>query len=265
MLNFAANLSMLYGELPFLDRFAAAGRAGFSGVEYVGPYAFEAADIAERLKAAKLAQVLFNFPAGDWDAGERGITCLPDRIEEFRAGVPKAIAYAKALGCTRINALAGKAPVGVDPALLRATFVANLRFAAQALADAGIELVIEAINTRDIPGFFLSTSAQAFAVMDDVGHANCRFQYDIYHMQRMEGELAATIERNLARIGHIQLADNPGRHEPGSGEINYAYLFSVLERLNYAGWIGCEYVPHTTTDAGLGWLIAYRQAQHATT
>jgi hydroxypyruvate isomerase len=262
-LKFAANLTMLYTELDFLDRFAAAHKAGFRGVEFLFPYAYPHEELARRLNAAGLAQVLFNLPAGDWAAGERGIAALPDRVDEFRAGIPQAIAYAKALGCTQINALAGKIPAGADHARLHATFVDNLRFAANALGDAGIRLVIEAINTRDIPGFFLSTSAQAFAIIDEVGSPNLRFQYDIYHMQRMEGELAATIEANLARIGHLQLADTPGRHEPGTGEINYPFLFTVLERAGYDGWIGCEYVPQNGTDAGLGWLSDYRHVAHA--
>jgi hydroxypyruvate isomerase len=209
------------------------------------------------LRAAGLKQVLFNLPAGDWAAGERGIACLPDRVDEFRAGVAQAIAYAKRLGCTQVNCLAGKTPAGVDPAAVRATLVANLRYAAQALGDAGITLLLEPVNTRDIPGFAVSTSTDALAIIDETGSTNIKLQYDIYHMQRMEGELAATIERNFARIAHIQLADNPGRHEPGTGEINYPFLFATLERLGYAGWIGCEYVPATTTDAGLGWFHAY--------
>jgi hydroxypyruvate isomerase len=262
MLKFAANLTMLYTELDFLDRFAAAQQAGFAGVEFLFPYAYPATEIAQRLDAAGLEHVLFNLPAGDWTAGERGITALPDRVEEFRAGIPDAIAYANALGCTQLNALAGKVPAQGDVAEMHATFVENLRYAAQALGDAGIRLVIEAINTRDVPGFFLSTSAQAFAIIDEVGSPNLRFQYDIYHMQRMEGELAATLTSNLARIGHLQLADNPGRHEPGTGEINYPFLFAALERAGYDGWIGCEYLPSNGTDAGLGWLAEYRQLAH---
>jgi len=264
MLKFAANLTMLYTELDFLDRFAAAQQAGFAGVEFLFPYAYPQTDLAQRLNAAGLEQVLFNLPAGDWAAGERGITALPDRVDEFRAGIPQAIAYAKALGCTQINALAGKVPAGGDRSRMHATFVDNLRYAAHALGEAGIRLVIEAINTRDIPGFFLSSSAQAFAIIDEVGSPNLRLQYDIYHMQRMEGELAATLAANLARIGHLQLADNPGRHEPGTGEINYPFLFTVLERAGYDGWIGCEYIPQNGTDAGLGWLSDYRQLAHAT-
>jgi hydroxypyruvate isomerase len=240
MLKFAANLTMLYGELDFLDRFEAAARAGFAGVEYLFPYPHAAARLAERLRGAGLAQVLFNLPAGDWAAGERGIACLPDRVDEFRAGVATAIGYAGALGCKRVNCLAGKAPAGMDPEDLRTTFVANLTYAARALADAGVTLLIEPVNTRDIPGSYLSTSAHALDIMDDVASDNLKLQYDVYHMQRMEGELAATLAANAARIGHIQVADNPGRHEPGTGEINYSFLFAHLERIGYGGWIGCE-------------------------
>lgn len=257
MPKFAANLSMLFPELDFLDRFGAAARAGFRAVEYLFPYAYEADDLATRLQRDGLRQVLFNLPAGDWAVGERGIACLPDRVAEFRDGVDRAIAYATALRCPRVNALAGKLPASVPVDDAHRTFVANLRYAAAKLADAEIGLTIEAINTHDIPGFFLSRSAQAFAILDEVGSPNLTFQYDIYHMQRMEGELATTMRGNLARIGHIQLADNPGRHEPGTGEIAYPFLFDVLDRAGYDGWIGCEYVPAGDTVAGLAWANAY--------
>ena len=263
MPKFAANLTMLYSELDFLERFEAAAHAGFTGVEYLFPYAFGQAQLAERLHAAGLTQVLFNLPAGDWTAGERGIACLPDRIDEFRSGVAQAIAYGTALGCARVNCLAGKAPAGANSEDLHRTFVANLRFAAQKLADAGMLLVIEPVNTYDIPGFYLSTSAHGFALIDEVGSNNLKLQYDIYHMQRMQGELAATLENNFARIGHVQLADNPGRHEPGTGEINYPFLFALLDRIGYDGWIGCEYVPLTTTDSGLGWFGEYARSASA--
>ncbi|OZG73950.1 hydroxypyruvate isomerase [Hahella sp. CCB-MM4] len=258
MPRLAANLSMLFTELEFLDRFDAAAKAGFRGVEYLFPYDFPAEEIASRLKNNNLTQVLFNLPAGDWAAGERGIACLPDRTGEFREGVSKAIDYAQALGCKQINCLAGIAPQG---ALSRAeeTFVENLRYAANQLEQAGIQLVIEAINTRDIPGFFLKNTRQALEIVEAVGSGNIALQYDIYHMQIMEGDLARTIEDNLASIKHIQLADNPGRHEPGTGEINYHYLFKFLDRIGYQGWVGCEYKPATTTEAGLGWLTAYGQ------
>jgi len=253
MPKFAANLSMLFTELPFLDRFEAAARADFTAVEFLFPYAWPAQDIKQRLDAHGLKLVLHNLPAGDWDAGERGIACHPDRIEEFHAGVAKAIAYATTLGVSQVNCLAGKAPAGVSDALLRSTFVNNLKFAATELKGAGLKLLIEPINHFDIPGFYLNTTAQALAILDEVAADNAFVQYDIYHAQRMEGELAATMQKHLARIGHIQLADNPGRNEPGSGEINYPFLFKHLERIGYSGWIGCEYKPATTTEAGLGW------------
>ena len=253
MPRFAANLTMLFTEVPFLDRFERAARAGFPAVEFLFPYAFPAEEIRRRLDAHGLALVLHNLPAGDWDAGERGIACLPDRVDEFRTGVATAIGYAKALSVTQLNCLAGKAPTGADPALLQRTLVDNLRFAATALREAGIRLLLEPINTVDIPGFFVNRSAQALVLIDEVGADNLFLQYDLYHAQRMEGELAATLEKHLARIAHVQLADNPGRHEPGTGEINYPFLFAHLDRIGYSGWIGCEYKPATTTEAGLHW------------
>ena len=260
MPRFAANLSMLFTEQPFLDRFERAARAGFTAVEFLFPYDHPVAEIRQRLDANRLELVLHNLPAGDWAAGERGITCLPDRVDEFRAGVATAIAYATALGVPRLNCLAGKTPGGCSDATIRATFVQNLRFAAKALQEVGIQLLIEPVNTFDIPGFHLSRTAQALAIIDEVGSDNLFVQYDIYHAQRMEGELIATMTANLARIGHIQLADNPGRHEPGTGEINYPQVFAALDRIGYAGWIGCEYKPATTTPAGLGWLESARRA-----
>jgi len=263
MPKFAANLSMLFTEHAFLDRFAAAAGAGFRGVEYLFPYDHSEADVARALRAANLEQVLFNLPAGDWGAGERGIACLPERVDEFRAGVAKAISYAKALGCTRLNCLAGKVPASLPRDDAHRTFATNLRYASAELERSGIALVAEAINTYDIPGFFLSRSDQAFALIDEVGSANLTLQYDIYHMQRMEGELAATLRGHLAKIGHVQLADNPGRHEPGTGEIRYPFLFDVLDEIGYTGWIGCEYVPASGTLAGLGWANTYLKPTHA--
>ena len=254
MAKFAANLSMLFTELPFLDRFEAAAKAGFKAVEFLFPYAWTAEEIKQRLDDHGLTLVLHNLPAGDWDAGERGIACHPDRVEEFRAGVVKAVAYAKVLGVGQLNCLAGKAPAGVSDPLLHQTLVDNLKFAASALQAAGLRLLIEPINSFDIPGFYLNFTSQALSILDEVGADNAFVQYDIYHAQRMEGELAATMQKHLARIGHIQLADNPGRNEPGTGEINYPFLFKHLERIGYSGWIGCEYKPATTTEAGLGWL-----------
>ncbi|SME92232.1 hydroxypyruvate isomerase [Pseudogulbenkiania subflava] len=256
MPKFAANLTMLFTELPFLERFQAAAEAGFQGVEYLFPYAFAKDVLAEQLERHGLVQVLHNLPAGDWEAGERGIACHPDRVDEFQDGVGRAIDYARALGCTQLNCLAGIAPAGVPQDTLHETFVANLRFAAAQLQRAGIRLLIEPINTFDIPGFYLNRTAQAAAILDAVGSDNLFIQYDIYHAQRMEGELAGTIAKHLPRIAHIQLADNPGRHEPGSGEINYPWLLRHIDGLGYDGWIGCEYKPATTTREGLGWIKA---------
>ena len=265
MPRFAANLSMLFTEVPFLDRFERAARAGFTSVEFLFPYPFVTAEIKSRLDANRLKIVLHNLPAGDWDAGERGIACLPDRVAEFRAGVAKAVAVGTALNVPQINCLAGKAPAGVDDALLRQTLVENLRFAAAELKKVGIKLLIEPINNYDIPGFWLNKTDKALGIIDEVGSDNLFLQYDAYHAQRYEGELAATIHKHLARIAHIQVADNPGRNEPGTGEINYSFLFAHLDRIGYTGWIGCEYKPATTTEAGLGWLEAARRQLRATT
>ena len=254
MPRFAANLTMMFTEVPFLDRFEPAAQAGFKAVEFLFPYAFEAGEIQRRLADNGLKLVLHNLPAGDWDAGERGIACHPDRVDEFRAGVGRAIAYAQVLGVRQLNCLAGKAPAGVSDELLRSTFVENLRFAAHALKATGLKLLIEPINTFDIPGFYLNRTAQAADILAEVGADNAFIQYDIYHAQRMEGELAATLQKHLPRIGHVQLADNPGRNEPGTGEIHYPFLFAHLDRIGYDGWVGCEYKPATTTQAGFGWL-----------
>ena len=254
MPKFAANLTMLFTEHAFLDRFEAAAKAGFKAVEFLFPYAWTAEEIKQRLDANGLTLVLHNLPAGDWDAGERGIACYPDRVSEFRDGVGKAIAYAKVLGVGQLNCLVGKAPAGVSEDLLRQTVIENLRFAAAELQKAGLRLLIEPINTFDIPDFYLSRTVQAIEILDEVGADNAFVQYDIYHAQRMEGELANTAQKHLARIGHVQLADNPGRNEPGTGEINYAFLFTHLDRIGYDGWIGCEYKPTATTEAGLGWI-----------
>jgi len=257
MVKFAANLTMLFGEVDFLERFEAASRAGFHGVEYLFPYPYKKEQLVEKLQKHGLVQVLHNLPAGDWGAGERGIACLPDRVSEFQEGVGKAIDYATALGCKQINCLAGITPKNLPVDKVKQTFVDNLKFAAGKLADAGIRLLVEPINTRDIPGFYLCRTAQALEIFEAVGSSNLYLQYDIYHMQIMEGDLAPTIERNLARIAHMQLADNPGRHEPGTGEINYPFLFQFIDKLGYSGWIGCEYKPETTTTAGLAWIKAY--------
>ncbi len=254
MPRFAANLTMLFNEVPFLDRFEAAASAGFKGVEFLFPYEWPAEVLAERLARHGLVQVLHNLPPGDWAAGERGIACHPARRSEFQDGVGRAIEYAAALGCPQLNCLAGIAPASEDPQRLWQTFADNLRHAAAELKKAGLRLLIEPINHFDIPGFLLTHTAQAAVLLEEVGADNLYIQYDIYHAQRMEGELAATIARHLPRIAHMQLADNPGRHEPGSGEINFPFLFGEIDRLGYDGWIGCEYRPAGDTWAGLGWL-----------
>lgn len=259
MPRFAANLTMLFNEVPFLERFALAKTAGFKAVEFLFPYAYSTEEIKSALDNNALKLVLHNLPAGDWDAGERGIACHPDRVNEFRSGVAKAIEYATYLHVGQLNCLAGKAPVGVDAKLLHDTFVSNLQYAASELKKAGLKLLIEPINTFDIPGFYLSKTEQGIAILDAVGADNAFLQYDIYHAQRMEGELANTIQKHLSRIAHIQLADNPGRNEPGTGEIHYDYLFGLLDRLGYAGYIGCEYKPLKSTAAGLGWMDQYEQ------
>ena len=257
MPKLAANLTMLFNEEEFLDRFAAAARAGFRGVEFLFPYAFDADQIADKLNRHQLDLVLHNLPAGDWAAGERGIACHPGRENEFQEGVGQALRYAQVLGVKQLNCLAGIVPSGVTPETARATLLKNLRFAADALQAQGIRLLIEPINTFDIPGFFLSHTAQALALIEETGSDNLFVQYDIYHMQRMEGELANTIRAQLPLIKHIQLADNPGRFEPGTGEINYRYLFRLLDEIGYDGWVGCEYKPRTTTLEGLGWRAAH--------
>ncbi len=256
MPRFAANLTLLFTELPFVERFAAAARAGFAAVECQFPYDWPKETLASALVANRLQMVLHNLPAGDWAAGDRGSACQPDRVAEFRAGVAQAIAYAQALGCSQLNCIAGVLPPGLEPARARQTLVENLRFAAAELARADIRLLLEPINTRDIPGFLVSRTDDALALLDEVGAPNLFLQYDIYHAQRTEGELGATLAAHLPRIAHLQVADNPGRHEPGTGEINFPWLFARIDRLGYTGWIGCEYRPASTTEAGLGWLQA---------
>ncbi len=259
MPRFAANLSMLFTEVPLLQRFERAARAGFSAVELQFPYEAPAAALREQLDAHRLRMVLHNLPGGDVAGGDRGMACHPSRVAEFRAGVPRAIAYATTLGVPQLNCLAGIAPPGVDDATLRRTLVENLRFAAPLLEAAGLKLLVEPINNHDVPGFWLNNTAKAISVIDEVGADNLFVQYDIYHAQRYEGELAATISRYLSRIAHIQVADNPGRNEPGSGEINHDFLFAHLARIGYQGSIGCEYKPAAGTEAGLGWLQRARQ------
>ena len=258
MIKFSANLSMLFTELDFLERFSAAKNAGFEYVEYLFPYDFEAEEIADQLTSNELKQVLFNLPAGNWSEGERGIACYPGRSGEFQEGVGKAIEYANILGCDQLNALAGIPPSKSDGNEVKTTFVNNLRFAADKLGEHDIYLLTEPINTIDIPGFYLNYTKQAKSILNDVNSKNLFIQYDIYHMQIMEGDLVRTITNNLDHIKHIQIADNPGRHEPGSGEINYSIIFNALEDLGYDRYVGCEYIPEGSTLDGIAWIQKYR-------
>ncbi|MBB3312382.1 hydroxypyruvate isomerase [Rhizobium sp. BK196] len=259
MPKFSANLSFLYQDLAFLDRFAAAAKDGFGALEYLGPYAEPKEKVAEALNANNLKQALFNVPSGDWAGGERGIACLPDRIEEFRSGISLALDYAKALACPQVNVISGLVPDGADLATLEKVLVENLKYAAERAADAGVKLLIEPINLRDIPGFFLSNTDHAERILEKVGSDNLYIQYDFYHMQIMQGDLIPTFTRLQDRIAHVQIADNPGRNEPGTGEINYGFILSELDRLGYDGWVGCEYKPKAGTSEGLGWMKPYRK------
>jgi len=255
MPRFAANLSMLFTEVPFPERFALARAAGFSGVEYLFPYDYSPDELAKALRDNDLTQVLFNLPPGNWEAGERGIACLPDRRDEFREGVEQALVYARALDCQRVNCLAGLQPVHPDEEEVWATLVENVRYAAERLAQAGITLCLEAINSRvDMPGFVLDTSGKVMTLIETVDRDNVCLQYDLYHMQIMEGDLIRSLECLLPWIGHIQFADNPGRHEPGTGEIHFPKVFEALDRLGYDGWVSAEYRPSGATGDSLGWL-----------
>ena len=254
MPRLAANLSTLFPELDFLERFAAAGRAGFRYVEYQFPYQWPPQEIARRARDAGVQVVLHNLPAGDFAKGERGIACLPGREREFREGVERSIAYAKEVNCARLNCLAGLAPASAEHF---GVLVENVRHAARKLGAAGLSLTLEPINTRSVPGFFLTRSSQALEVLNAAGEGNAFLQYDFFHMQIMEGDLARTVERLLGRIGHIQLADVPDRHEPGTGEINFDFLLPEIDRLGYQGWMGCEYIPKGDTAQGLAWAKRY--------
>ncbi len=257
MIRFSANLTMLFPDVDFLDRFERAAKAGFKAVEYMFPYPYGKDDLSERLRKYGLQQVLFNLPAGDWAAGDRGIACLPGREGEFRDGVGLAIEYAKALGCPLVNCLVGKAPVGA-PEKARRTLIDNLRFASAALEKERIRFLVEPLNLRDMPGFYLCGTGNALKLIEEVNHPNLWLQYDIYHMQVAEGNLMQTIQENFKRIAHIQIADNPGRNEPGTGEINFPNIFRFLDKMGYAGWIGCEYKPLGKTEDGLAWMKTYR-------
>jgi hydroxypyruvate isomerase len=265
MPRFAANLSMLYPELDFLDRFEAAARDGFRAVEYLFPYAYQAQELAARLKAHGLQQVLFNAPPGNWDAGERGLACLPGREHEFRKGIATALSYAQALACPRVHVMAGLVPQGVDRAEVQPTYVANLRWAAEQAAKQGVDVLVEPINTRDIPCFFLNRQDQAHELVTRIGGENLKVQMDLYHCQVVEGDIAMKIRQYLptGRVGHFQIAGVPQRHEPDVGEMNYPYLFDVIDEVSrqcgWDGWVGCEYRPARGatpggTSAGLGWI-----------
>lgn len=254
MPKLAANLTMLFTELPFPERFGAAKAAGFHAVEFLFPYDHAPEQIKQLLDANGLTLVLHNLPAGDWGAGEHGITANPPRTAEFRAGVKEAIRYARALGVPRLNCLAGKANEAFSPDERWQTLVANVRFAGQALGEAGLKLLVEPINHFDIPGFVLNTTAQGARLLEEVGLPNVYLQFDIYHVQREEGNITPSLRQHFARIDHIQLADNPGRHEPGTGEINYPYLLAELDRLGYQGYVGCEYIPTASTADSLRWI-----------
>ena len=254
MPRFSINLSMLFGERPFLERFAAAREAGFRYVEYMFPYEHPAQILRDLLEQNGLKQVLFNLPAGDWGAGDRGIAADPNRIEEFRQGVDRALEYAEVLGVERINCLIGKRVGGVSREEQWEILLRNLTYAAGRLAKEKRMLLVEPLNTFDVPGFFLSTSREALKLLDEIAADNLKLQYDVYHMQKMEGNLTDTIKGNLERIGHIQIADVPGRHQPGTGELNYRFLLAELDRLGYDGFVGLEYLPEPDTVSSLGWL-----------
>jgi hydroxypyruvate isomerase len=257
MPRLAANLSMMYTEHPFLERFAAAARDGFLGVEFLFPYEFAAAELKSRLGEHGLTQALFNAPPGDWAAGERGIASLPGREDDFRRGVDQALEYAAVLGNRKLHVMAGLVRPGQDRAAHRDVYLKNLARAASAAATAGVTVVIEPINTRDMPGYFLNRQDQAQAIRAEVGADNLKVQFDIYHCQIVEGDIAMKLERDMPGIGHIQVAGVPQRHEPDQGELNYPYLFERIDALDYSGWVGCEYRPKAGTTAGLGWAKPY--------
>ncbi len=259
MPRFAANLSMMFNEVPFLDRFQAATAAGFKGVEFLFPYEHTPEEVERSAVAAGSEVVLFNMPAGNWAAGERGIAGLPGREDEFREGVEKALIYADRLATPRLHAMAGIAPAGADPAACRATLIANLKYAAQKLAAKNIMLLLEAINTRDMPGFIVSTQKDSHAICEAVGAPNLKMQMDLYHMQVMEGDLATSLRRYASMCGHIQIAGCPERHEPDTGEVRYEYLYRLLDQIGYQGWLGCEYRPAAKTTDGLGWFSAEKR------
>lgn len=257
MPRFAANLSLMFNEVDFMARFGAAGEAGFTGVEYLFPYAFAPETIAAELQRLGLSQVLFNLPPGDWAAGERGIAALPGREAEFRQSVDTALRYAEATGCQRLHVMAGNVTDPADRPAIEQTYRENLRYAARLLADAGVTLLIEPINTRDMPAYFLNHQSVAHALVAELGEPNIAVQMDFYHAQIMGGDLWTTFDAYRDNVGHIQIASVPDRHEPGTGEVNYSWLFDQLDASHYSGWIGCEYTPRGDTQAGLEWFAPY--------
>jgi len=259
MPRFAANLTMMFNEVAFLDRFAAAADAGFDAVEFLFPYDHAPEEVAARLERARVKNVLFNLPPGNWAAGERGIGAVPGREREFRDGVARALRYAEALGTPTLHAMAGLVPPGADRGACRAAYVENLRFAAAELARRGLLLVIEPINGRDFPGYFLQTQADAHAIREEVGAANLKVQMDLYHAQIVEGDLTVKIRRWAPQVGHVQIASVPDRHEPDGGEVDYRHVFRVLDEVGYAGWVGCEYRPARGTAEGLAWFAPWRR------
>ncbi|MES2307233.1 MAG: hydroxypyruvate isomerase [Verrucomicrobiota bacterium] len=254
MPKFAANLTMLFTEVPFMERFAEAKKAGFSHVEYLLPYAFSVEELKEQLEKHQLKQILFNFPCGDWAASERGIACLPSRVEEFRAGVALSLRYAQELKVFQLNILAGKKAAGITDEEHWKTLVENVRFAAKSVQSHGITVLVEAINHFDIPGFFLNRVEQVAKLLEEVNEPNVRIQFDVYHVQREEGEITATLRKYFSKIGHIQIADNPGRNQPGTGEIHYPFILREIDQLGFTGQIGLEYVPKGESQASFGWI-----------
>ncbi len=258
MPKFAANLTMMFNEYPFPERFAAAAAAGFKGVEFLFPYDYPVKDVQKWHLDAKVQNVLFNLPPGDWAAGERGIASLPGREDEFKAGVAKAIEYALALGSTQLHMMAGIVPAGVDMHPYRRTYLANLKYAAHELAKYGLTLLIEPINTRDMPGYFLSKQDQAHELRIESGEPNVKVQMDFYHAQIMEGDLTQTFKKYFDTIGHTQIASVPKRNEPDDGEVNYSAIYQLLDESGYQGWVGCEYRPRGKTEDGLAWFKAVK-------
>ena len=263
MLRFCANLSFLFQVLPFYERIDAAAANGFRGVEYMSPYEYDVAEIERRLRAGGLTQVLFNLPVGDVAKGERGYASDPARVDEFRAGVASAVAVARRLDCKRVNCLVGSAIPGLDPAVARTTLVGNLRYAARALDTIGATLVIEPLNRIETPSFLIGTTAEALALIAETAERNFKLQYDVYHAQRAEGNLIATIRAHAAQIGHVQIADSPGRNEPGTGELAYDRILPVFDEVGYDGWIGLEYRPSRPVPATFAWLDAFRKTEAA--